>query len=293
MPRSPAKTAIIFCATFGLCWTSHAATALTINCGGEPCKVLPPGSANYNILADPNDEKHQKDTSPPIDESSNYFGGIAKVSIRGAPVPDVKATTNVTSHSSQEDTASGELIYQAQVVAIGIVPSTPIEVDITGTANISGSSTEHSGGTFFAEADATFTIKSPDFSNPNKLTYSQRFTCSSLGNNPCGTKEIRASGLVPLGGIINLDLLVLAQTGHSGEGTQDASAEIDPSIFIDPSFPNADMYEIMISPGVGNIPGSSAIPEPSTWAMMLLGFAGLGYGGLRARRATAARDIRT
>jgi hypothetical protein len=28
------------------------------------------------------------------------------------------------------------------------------------------------------------------------------------------------------------------------------------------------------------------VPEPSTWAMMLLGFAGLGYAGWRARRQT-------
>ena len=28
------------------------------------------------------------------------------------------------------------------------------------------------------------------------------------------------------------------------------------------------------------------VPEPSTWAMMLLGFAGLGYAGWRARRRT-------
>jgi len=30
----------------------------------------------------------------------------------------------------------------------------------------------------------------------------------------------------------------------------------------------------------------SAIPEPSTWAMMMLGFAGLGFAGFRARRTT-------
>ena len=30
------------------------------------------------------------------------------------------------------------------------------------------------------------------------------------------------------------------------------------------------------------------LPEPSTWAMMLLGFAGLGYAGLRAQRKRAA-----
>jgi hypothetical protein len=29
-------------------------------------------------------------------------------------------------------------------------------------------------------------------------------------------------------------------------------------------------------------------PEPSTWAMMLLGFAGLGYAGYRGRRSAVA-----
>ncbi len=34
---------------------------------------------------------------------------------------------------------------------------------------------------------------------------------------------------------------------------------------------------------------SGAVPEPSTWAMTLLGFAGLGYAGYRkARQATVA-----
>ena len=32
----------------------------------------------------------------------------------------------------------------------------------------------------------------------------------------------------------------------------------------------------------------TAAPEPSTWAMMLVGFAGLGYAGWRAQRKTAA-----
>ena len=33
---------------------------------------------------------------------------------------------------------------------------------------------------------------------------------------------------------------------------------------------------------------STAIPEASTWAMMVLGFAGLGFAGFRARRTAIA-----
>jgi hypothetical protein len=35
-------------------------------------------------------------------------------------------------------------------------------------------------------------------------------------------------------------------------------------------------------------PSLLSVPEPSTWAMMLLGFAGLGFAGYRARKQSAA-----
>jgi PEP-CTERM motif len=41
-------------------------------------------------------------------------------------------------------------------------------------------------------------------------------------------------------------------------------------------------------PVVSLVSSVTIVPEPSTWAMMLLGFAGLGYAGYRASRRTAA-----
>jgi hypothetical protein len=53
-------------------------------------------------------------------------------------------------------------------------------------------------------------------------------------------------------------------------------------ITIDPSFLASNPgYSLVFS---SNISLSSSIPESSTWAMLLLGFAGLGFAGYRKAR---------
>jgi hypothetical protein len=44
------------------------------------------------------------------------------------------------------------------------------------------------------------------------------------------------------------------------------------------------------TPGGDPPGGASAVPEPSTWAMMVIGFGGLGFLGWRGSRKTAARS---
>ena len=43
--------------------------------------------------------------------------------------------------------------------------------------------------------------------------------------------------------------------------------------------------------GVGGTVTTSSVPEPSTWAMMLLGFAGLGYAAFRRKGQAQALAI--
>ena len=67
---------------------------------------------------------------------------------------------------------------------------------------------------------------------------------------------------------------------------------VDPMVTLDPAWVAANPIEAAsLSFNFGDIPnlsmgppdlGVSAVPEPSTWAMMLIGFAGLGYGGVSA-----------
>ena len=59
------------------------------------------------------------------------------------------------------------------------------------------------------------------------------------------------------------------------------TANFDPTVTIDPNSQDAGAFSLVFSPGFG--PGST-VPEPSTWAMMLIGFAGLGYATFRQGR---------
>jgi hypothetical protein len=62
------------------------------------------------------------------------------------------------------------------------------------------------------------------------------------------------------------------------------SSELDPYFSTD-----VPGYTFVFGQGIGN--GAGAVPEPSTWAMMLLGFAGLGFVGYRASRKSNALTI--
>jgi hypothetical protein len=62
-------------------------------------------------------------------------------------------------------------------------------------------------------------------------------------------------------------------------GSQSFSLFVDPQFVIAASDPGA--YSLVFSPGIGN---GTAVPEPSTWAILLIGFVGVGFAGYRRMR---------
>ena len=70
----------------------------------------------------------------------------------------------------------------------------------------------------------------------------------------------------------SVTLYALAQSPATRVSNETARAFADPRIFVDPSFPNASLYSIVLSPGVGN--GNeplAAAPEPAAlWFVALL-----------------------
>jgi hypothetical protein len=85
--------------------------------------------------------------------------------------------------------------------------------------------------------------------------------------------------------------------GYGGSGFKPGPAQtsfsFDPVIFVNPySFVTAGGIPVTAD-GVEELlhftsANPSAVPEPSTWAMMLLGFAGVGFAGYRSTRTRAA-----
>lgn len=77
---------------------------------------------------------------------------------------------------------------------------------------------------------------------------------------------------------VTLTDLVEGSAHHSATTT--LTAFIDPLFTIDSSDPN---LQLVFSGGMTNTPVTGGVPEPSTWAMMILGFCGLGLMVYRRR----------
>jgi hypothetical protein len=86
---------------------------------------------------------------------------------------------------------------------------------------------------------------------------------------------------------LQMTVFAVANTLVSGPGNVQSTAFIDPFISIDPVFLSSHPdVSLQFSLGITN--GIGAVPEPSTWAMMILGFAAVGYMAHRGRNQAAA-----
>ena len=107
------------------------------------------------------------------------------------------------------------------------------------------------------------------------------------------TTPLIGSTVLPVisGDMYAIDLLASGYgSANCGICTVNGVGYVDPYLAIDPSFADAGDFHLVISDGVGNSPPGS-IPEPSTWAMMLVGFAGLGLAGYRRAKADHSKLV--
>jgi hypothetical protein len=87
-------------------------------------------------------------------------------------------------------------------------------------------------------------------------------------------------------GYVSTVHLEIEAGGSFAAGANSGEAYADPYLYIDPSTPDAADYSITLSPGVGN--GLPGVPEPASWALMILGVGATGATFRGSRRLRAA-----
>jgi len=94
------------------------------------------------------------------------------------------------------------------------------------------------------------------------------------GGLPAGQGWFFTGGTIPPGETLNVGV----NTTLTGTPTKTGSFTFD---LQNNYLPPYEVFTAQLTEVVG-------VPEPSTWAMMLIGFAGLGYAGYRASRRSVA-----
>jgi hypothetical protein len=281
------------------------------NTGGSQLEIFPvSGSGAY-----------QFDFFDPNDSFTNQAGGLQvhelRVALNGEAVAANQATPILLGINSVEcyDCSPDRLIVSGSVVPTNSVTvqggtqSKPAKLQISGDiseieSTIPGGQSSNfygfhwNGGTFSASASVTF---------PSSLSNESSYSIVLLGPNGLNIPLLTSVGGAfgnQIGLIAGGNLLDSQDNYSTGffAGVSLDGANLDacnPSAGCKLSLPAGD-YEIGVIGDTSIDPtltigfdspvfasASGAVPEPSTWAMILIGFAGLGYVGYhQARRAS-------
>jgi PEP-CTERM motif len=190
--------------------------------------------------------------------------------------------------SSSDDTATAESSWDVQIE--GPAPSTNLLVPILISGNYgvsaSGTGTSSAGiGTGLA-AGLHGTVG---------FVLGGEFGCSpALVPSGCGSGGFALSTSAddsPLsGGIFSIFIQATGNLDGSFPGPMGSfSAFVDPHVSIDcakAKFADCSAYSLVVAPDSFTV--GSGVPEPSTWALLLIGFAGVVFAGWRRPEAPGA-----
>jgi hypothetical protein len=203
--------------------------------------------------------------------------------------------------STGGDGGSGTLDYWFEVVnAASPASHVPVTIGLTASGSISGSTSNPNGYGNGNGADVQAELLIPfnleqlaqayyNYSDVSSPVYNNFGNTSNVTVNP-GAASTFSGGF----NIHNLPLTITTDTQYEIElnvNVEGIGYAWAVNASVDPMITTPVGYDLFLSPGISN-----AVPEPSTWAMMLLGFAGLGFaahrraGGNTAFLAAACRS---
>lgn len=187
-------------------------------------------------------------------------GGFESASLTGFPQPALTVNASGDTYGMMSG-AIARLDYHYEVV--GPASDTPVNLQITGFLTVRNSSINGSAKAFIIAGGVGKSL--------------EIYSAGELQSSPSWLISV-------LPGSVN-DITMQANAGGNDyEGAYSSYAFADPVIsFVGPH----DGYSLVFSPGIGNGVGGG-VPEPATWAMMVVGFGALGAVLRRRSRSALA-----
>jgi hypothetical protein len=278
---------------------SGTPTQLTTSTGLE---VATPGSTPNSTMIDPNftsvsGNKAGKDSNfrgMTYYNGSLYFtkgsGSNGIDTVYTVSNPNGQLPTSATANDATISILPGLPTDSAKKTGGNFTPfglffanSTTLYVADEGTGNATDAA-DHAGLEKWSLSDGTWSLDYTLQDNLIGQMYSVQGwnfeeTTSGLRNL---TGEVNANGTVTL-------WATTATTSGSGDNGADPNEIVEITDALgDTSLPTTEAFSVYDGPQLGLRYGGvafAAAPEPSTWAMLLLGFAGLGFAGYRKRSA--------
>ncbi len=206
------------------------------------------------------------------------FGGgsgvpsFARAEAAMSPVPYAFALAEAPADAKLGAGSSATVLYRFQVVGPVDGQDVPLLIDYQLTAT--GTTESRAIAKLIVNAGTTFTGIVACWDN-------------HVVNPICdGEPEVQGSFSLTVKTGSRFDSVTLyaqAQAAVTGFSQESAQAFADPYIHVDPAFPNAGLYSVIVSPGFGN---AQPVPEPA--ALWLLG-PGLLWLGWHTRRRAGRR----
>jgi hypothetical protein len=189
--------------------------------------------------------------------------------LQSAPFVSGKATV------SGSGTADSLDAYVTYFFAVNGPSNTQVPITIAANGSITQAATSSDNG-------ATINFTTPSGTSALVNITCGKFDCSGKTFSLATPETINSNTQYAL----TLQVQLSANTVGNGLTSDSQSGRIDPMIGIDPLFQLENpLFNLVLSPDTGNT--ISSVPETSTWAMMLLGFAGIGFMAYRRKSEPA------
>jgi hypothetical protein len=188
------------------------------------------------------------------------FPGVASSAVAdiALSIPHALATASTPTNGVLGAGASATVLYWFQVVGPTVGERVPILMDAS----------------LVTQATAESKALARLIVNTTSGTFEGFQACT---DDTCdGTSFSETISLSVLSGSTqdSLTLYAEAQARLNQFAHEQAVATADPYIYIDPTFPNAHLYSVVVSPGIGNAP-PPPIPEPAAFYLMGAGLLAL------------------